>query len=262
MCLTRSKEEIDDMVDAATSEMTLSDARELWSAWRSETGDTCRGRGAANQMDRGHVLREISPLSTSIDRGQTDPRESPREQSTEPEPQERENEQEVIEIWDDESNQSLKPRVQFGTVETHFHEIVLDTSSKCPSDGLAPLGLGAQIETTLEHVDEHEKSRPNRFPSHVSAFRRRGLIQPVQEQDLASVELENREIISNISSSNEEYFRSGGKYLPTKEEVRRQQMQLGSVKASTSTRKRTLALQEQQSPHKAQRYINFHRVAR
>ena len=49
-------------------------------------------------------------------------------------------------------------RVRFSTVLIRTHEVILD-GSKLPSDGCAPLGLGAPVGELIRSVDEHETQR-------------------------------------------------------------------------------------------------------
>ena len=49
-------------------------------------------------------------------------------------------------------------RVRFSTVLIRTHEVILD-GSKLPSDGCAPLGLGAPVGELIRSVEEHETQR-------------------------------------------------------------------------------------------------------
>ena len=89
-------------------------------------------------------------------------------------------------------------RVRFGDVVINAHTVILD-GSKLPSDGCAPLGLGAPVgEALTRSVDEHETQRAAGSPGVrlVSTEDRREAVRDECEAaELFAVERLNQEII-------------------------------------------------------------------
>ena len=85
-------------------------------------------------------------------------------------------------------------RVRFSNVVIRTHEVVLD-GSKLPSDGCAPLGLGAPVDTLTRSVDEHETQRAAGSPGVrlVSTEDRREAVG--DDAELFAVERLNQQII-------------------------------------------------------------------
>lgn len=91
--------------------------------------------------------------------------------------------------------------VHFGTVKTLSHEMTLSQSS-CPSDGLAPVGLGKLLGIEHERLDDFEKQRTGRSPQLMPTAQRRLLL--AGNEELVAVEAENKAIIA--VSANEVFF--------------------------------------------------------
>ena len=89
-------------------------------------------------------------------------------------------------------------RVRFGSVVIRTHEVILD-GSKLPSDGCAPLGLGAPVgEALTRSVEEHETQRATASPGVrlVSTEERREAVGD-DAAALYAIERRNQEIILN-----------------------------------------------------------------
>ena len=95
-------------------------------------------------------------------------------------------------------------RVRFSTVLIRTHEVILD-GSKLPSDGCAPLGLGAPVGELIRSVDEHETQRAAGSPGVrlVSTERRREAMGD-DAAELYAVERLNQQIILQSCGAEDE----------------------------------------------------------
>jgi hypothetical protein len=94
-------------------------------------------------------------------------------------------------------------RVRFSNVVIRTHAVVLD-GSKLPSDGCAPLGLGAPVGELTRSVDEHETQRAAGSPGVrlVSTEDRREAVG--DDAELFAVEQLNQQIILNACGAQAE----------------------------------------------------------